>query len=72
MVLTCLPCSPLQDVAEKLRLPSAEDAEFICAKAIRDGGIDAVLDHGAGYLASKELLDVYSTPEPQVRGNSLH
>ncbi len=54
-----------QDVAEKLALPSAEDAEFIVAKAIRDGGIDAVIDHAGGFLRSREVLDVYSTQEPQ-------
>jgi 26S proteasome regulatory subunit N3 len=56
----------LQDVAEKLALPSAVDAEYICAKAIRDGGIDAVLDHAGGFLATRELTDLYSTNEPQV------
>eukprot|EP00879_Flechtneria_rotunda_P013605 GHRR01014211.1.p1 GENE.GHRR01014211.1~~GHRR01014211.1.p1 ORF type:complete len:482 (+),score=152.15 GHRR01014211.1:911-2356(+) len=56
----------LQDVAEKLCLPSADDAEYICAKAIRDGGIDAVLDHEGGFLATRELTDLYSTSEPQV------
>lgn len=56
----------MQDVAEKLALPSADDAEYICAKAIRDGGIDAVLDHAGGFLATRELTDLYSTNEPQV------
>ena len=36
------------------------------AKAIRDGGIDAVLDHEGSWLTSKEVADVYSTPEPQA------
>ena len=58
----------MQDVAEKLCLPSADDAEYICAKAIRDGGIDAVLDHAGGFLATRELTDLYSTNEPQVCG----
>lgn len=62
LVLVCC----LQDVAEKLCLPSADDAEYICAKAIRDGGIDAVLDHEGGFLATRELTDLYSTSEPQV------
>lgn len=59
-------CAALQDVAEKLCLPSADDAEYICAKAIRDGGIDAVLDHEGGFLATRELTDLYSTNQPQV------
>lgn len=59
-----------EDIARKLHLESAQDAEFISAKvyycfslflsfsqclyqAIRDGVIDAVLDHENGYLQSK-------------------
>lgn len=55
-----------QDIAAKLALPSAEDAEFICAKAIRDGGLAARLDRAGGYLASSDVADVYSTAEPQA------
>lgn len=55
----------LKDVAEKLCLPSADDAEYIAAKAIRDGALDAVLDHAGGFLATRELTDLYSTNEPQ-------
>ena len=47
-------------------LDSAEDAEFIVAKAIRDGVIEAWLDHDAKFMQSKESIDVYSTKEPQV------
>lgn len=50
-------------MASKLALPSVEDAECIVAKAIRDGGVDAVLDHDAGVMMSKEtqvgLLNTY-------------
>jgi 26S proteasome regulatory subunit N3 len=53
------------DIAAKLHLESAEEAEPICAKAIADGVIDAVLDHEAGTLQSKESANVYSTAEPQ-------
>lgn len=56
----------LADIATKLGLQSAEDAECIVAKAIRDGGIDAVLDHEAGFMASRERRDVYSTGEPRA------
>lgn len=62
----------LQDVAEKLCLPSADDAEYICAKAIRDGGIDAVVDHEGGFLATREVTDLYSTNEPQVGQTAVH
>ena len=41
-----------------------EDTECIVAKAIRDGGIDAVLDHGASCMLSKDTPDVYATAEP--------
>ena len=43
-----------------------EDMESIAAKAIRDGVIDATVDHAAGVLLSKEATDVYSTLEPQA------
>lgn len=56
----------LQDIATKLHLASVEDCECIVAKAIRDGGIDAVIDHEGGFMASKEVADVYSTGEPQA------
>ena len=35
----------LADIAGQLALDSPEDAEFIVAKAIRDGVIDAEIDH---------------------------
>jgi len=54
----------LADVASKLHLDSAtpvEDAESIVTKAIRDGGIDASVDHAKGWMQSKETGDIYST-----------
>lgn len=59
----------LVDIAQKLQLDSPEDAEFIVAKAIRDGVIDATIDHEKGYVQSKENIDIYSTNEPQ---NAFH
>lgn len=59
----------LADVALKLHLASASSAEYICAKAIRDGVIEASIDHDKGWLVSTEVLDVYSTEEPQ---NTFH
>ncbi|KAG2501927.1 hypothetical protein HYH03_000425 [Edaphochlamys debaryana] len=56
----------LNEIAAKLHLASAEDAEYIVAKAIRDGGIDAVIDHEGGFVSSRERVDVYSTCEPQA------
>ena len=49
------------DIAQKLLLDSPDDAEFIVAKAIRDGVIEAELDHEAGIMQSKDTSDVYST-----------
>ncbi|KAJ8648028.1 hypothetical protein MRB53_001051 [Persea americana] len=63
----------LADVARKLRLDSANpvaDAESIVSKAIRDGAIDATVDHTNGWMVSKETGDVYSTTEPQIAFNS--
>lgn len=55
----------LNDIAQKLCLDSADDAEFIVSKAIRDRVIDAMIDHEQKCLQSKENVDVYSTLEPQ-------
>ncbi|KAF7723693.1 26S proteasome non-ATPase regulatory subunit [Apophysomyces ossiformis] len=55
----------LRDICIKLHLDSEEDAEFIVSKAIRDGVIDATLDHNQGFMKSKEIVDIYSTNEPQ-------
>jgi len=55
----------IRDICEKLKLGSEEDAEYIVAKAIHDGVIDATINRKDGYLYSKELPDVYATPEPQ-------
>lgn len=54
----------LADVAEKLQLDSPEDAEYIIAKAIHDGVIEASIDHEHGFMESKNSSDVYSTNEP--------
>ncbi|RWS27948.1 26S proteasome non-ATPase regulatory subunit 3-like protein [Leptotrombidium deliense] len=56
----------LKDVASKLMLDCAEDAEYIVAKAIRDRVIEATIDHEKGYMQSKETVDVYCTEEPQT------
>lgn len=57
------------DIAQKLLLDSPDDAEFIVAKAIRDGVIEAELDHDQGIMQSKDTSDVYSTREPQIAFN---
>jgi 26S proteasome regulatory subunit N3 len=53
------------DICNRLALDSPTSAESVCAKAIRDGVIDAVIDHEQGWLTSKERSDVYATNEPQ-------
>jgi 26S proteasome regulatory subunit N3 len=55
----------LSDIAEQLALDSPEDAEFIVAKAIRDGVIDAQIDHQAGTVTSHNKKDTYSTRDPE-------
>lgn len=56
----------LMDIAQKLTLDSPEDAEYIVAKAIRDGVIEATIDHEKGYVQSRETVDVYKTREPMA------
>ncbi|KAH9822995.1 proteasome regulatory subunit C-terminal-domain-containing protein [Melampsora americana] len=55
----------LKDVSLKLKLDSEEDAEYVVAKAIRDGVIEARLDRAGGWMVSKEVGDIYATSEPQ-------
>jgi 26S proteasome regulatory subunit N3 len=55
----------LKDICIKLHLDSEESAEYIVSKAIRDGVIEATINHEKGYMQSNELLDVYSTKLPQ-------
>lgn len=54
-----------KDISKRLALDSPESAELACAKAIRDGVIDAKIDHGKGHMTSSDVLDIYSTIEPQ-------
>lgn len=56
----------LADVSAKLGLAPGDDTECIVAKAIRDGGIDAAIDHEGQLMYSKETVDIYSTQEPQA------
>lgn len=49
----------------QVQLESVQSAEFVCAKAIRDGVIDAVIDHDEGWIRSQDVVDVYATDEPQ-------
>lgn len=55
----------LKDICIKLHLESEEATEYIVSKAIRDGVIEASVNHEQGYMKSKELLDIYSSKLPQ-------
>jgi len=59
----------LRDICIRLHLKSEESAEYIVAKAIRDGVIEATLDRERGFMKSKEIGDVYATREP---GEAFH
>lgn len=59
----------LRDICIRLQLGSEESAEYIVAKAIRDGVIEATLDRERGFMKSKEVGDVYATREP---GEAFH
>eukprot|EP01031_Cornospumella_fuschlensis_P034416 gene34416-41656_t len=55
----------LQEVAKKLHLGDASAGEYVVAKAIRDGVIEAKIDHEHGWMTCQEVTDLYSTEEPQ-------
>lgn len=59
----------LRDICLKLSLDSEEDAEYIVAKAINDGVIDATINHQKGYVQNKENSNIYCTTEPQEAFN---
>jgi len=59
----------LRDICIRLHLGSEESAEYIVAKAIKDGVIEASLDRERGFMKSKEIGDVYATREP---GEAFH
>lgn len=55
----------LKDICLKLRLDSEQTVEYMVSRAIRDGVIEAKINHGKGYIETSELLNVYDTEEPQ-------
>lgn len=54
----------LRDICLRLGLESEESAEYIVAKAIRDGVIEASLNHEKGFMQTKKAGDIYATREP--------
>jgi len=55
----------LKDIQKKLTMDSVEETEQIVAKAIRDGVIDAIINHEEGFMQSNKVMDIYSTNDPQ-------
>jgi len=55
----------LKDIMEKLGLESVEETEQIVAKAIRDGVIEATLNHDEMTMQSLSVTDQYASNEPQ-------
>lgn len=55
----------LRDICLKLRLDSEQTGEYMVSRAIRDGVIEAKINHEQGYIETSELLNVYDTDEPQ-------
>jgi len=55
----------LKDIMTKLSLETVEETEQIVAKAIRDGVIEAVINHDEGFMQSREQNDVYTSNDPQ-------
>jgi 26S proteasome regulatory subunit N3 len=55
----------IPDIKKRLGLDSVEETEHIVAKAIRDGVIDAVLNHDKQWMESLPITDVYASNDPQ-------
>lgn len=55
----------LKDIQEKLGLESVEETEQIVAKAIRDGVIEATLNHDQMTMQSLSVTDQYASNDPQ-------
>ena len=56
----------LEDVSKMLGLSGGiEEVECIVAKAVRDGAIEAKIDHANKWMTTNEASDIYSTFEPQ-------
>ena len=55
----------IRDICVKLKTDSEEETEYIVAKAIRDGVIEATIDHTGAFMQSRVARNVYETDEPQ-------
>lgn len=55
----------LKDICLKLRLDSEQSVEYMVSRSIRDGVIEAKINHEEGYIETSELLNIYDTKDPQ-------
>ncbi|KAE9417078.1 hypothetical protein Angca_006455, partial [Angiostrongylus cantonensis] len=64
----------IKDIAEKLGMSNEIETEYMVAKAIADGAIDAVITcdtkDGHRFMRSSETVDMYTTTEPQIHFDS--
>ncbi|KIH54302.1 proteasome regulatory subunit [Ancylostoma duodenale] len=64
----------MADIAKKLGMSNEVETEYLVAKAIADGAIDAVITcdtkDGERYMRSSETVNVYTTTEPQMHFDS--
>ncbi|VDK65567.1 unnamed protein product [Onchocerca ochengi] len=70
-ISTAYSCISIKDICKKLLLNTDQEAEYLVAKAIKDGGIEAAItfdsqNSSERYMQSKETEDVYRTTEPQT------
>ena len=56
----------IADIQAKLGIESADETEQIVAKGIRDGVIDATLDHDNRCMLSLPMTDTYASNDPQA------
>lgn len=56
----------LNDICVKLSLENPDDVEYIVSKAIREGVVDATINHEEGTVSTSDTVDIYSTTEPML------
>lgn len=55
----------LRDICLKLNLDSEQTVEYMVSRAIRDGVIEAKINHEDGFIETTELLNIYDSEDPQ-------
>ncbi|KAG0661338.1 26S proteasome non-ATPase regulatory subunit [Monosporozyma unispora] len=55
----------LKDICLKLSLDSEQTVEYMVSRSIRDGVIEANINHKDGYIETTEILNIYNTRDPQ-------